>query len=181
MLLKRLRILQFVCVLGLAAAGTAHAAQQQTQLQLPPAFSRVVDCRAIADEGQRLACYDREVTQLQQATARNEIVIVDRDQIRKTRRTLFGLTLPNLAIFGGTDDEADGVTSIDTTLTRVSETPDGKWVLTLQEGGTWVQTDSRELIEDPRPGSTITIRRAALGSYLANVQKQRAIRVKRIQ
>lgn len=177
MTLKRLHIAILLCVPALVAASAASAAQPQ----LPPAFKQVVDCRSIADQAQRLACYDARVAELEAAASRNEVVIVDRNQIRKTKRTLFGLPLPNLAIFGDSDGDADGVTRLETTIRSVRETGDGKWLITLEEGGTWMQTDSRELIVDPEPGAKITVRRAALGSYLANVAGQPAIRVKRLQ
>lgn len=175
--LKRMQILRILCVPALAAGAAANAAEPA----LPAAFSRVVDCRSIADQAQRLSCYDREVAQLQAAQARDEIVIVDRNQIRQTKRTLFGLALPNLAIFGDSDKDDEGVSRLETTVARAQETADGQWLLTLEEGGTWIQTDSRELVVDPRPGSPIIIRRAAFGSYLARVEDQPGIRVKRIQ
>jgi hypothetical protein len=177
MTLKRLHIAILLGLPALAAASTAHAAPPQ----LPPAFKQVVDCRSIADQAQRLACYDARVAELEAAASRSDVVIVDRNQIRQTKRTLFGLPLPNLAIFGDSDGDGDGVSRLETTIRSVRQTGDGKWMLTLQEGGTWVQTDSRELIADPEAGAKVTVRRAALGSYLANVAGQPAIRVKRLQ
>ena len=40
---------------------------------------------------------------------------------------------------------------------------DGKWVFRLEGGQVWRQIDTGELMRDPRPGGTATIRRAALG------------------
>lgn len=118
---------------------------------------------------------------METAAARKDVVVVDREQLRKTRRSLFGLTLPNLSVFGDDSKDEQGVTQIDSTIRRVSQTPYGKWVFTLEDGAQWEQTDSRNLPITPKVGHNIKIRKAALGSYLANVKDQVAIRVKRMR
>ena len=107
--------------------------------------------------------------------------MVDRDQLRTTRRTLFGLTLPNLSIFGDDSQKEEGVSRIETTIRGASQTPYRKWLLTLQDGAQWEQIDGRELSITPRAGHSIKIRRGAVGSYLANVQNKTAIRVRRVR
>jgi hypothetical protein len=144
-------------------------------------LTRVVDCRKIADGPGRLACYDREVTAMESAESRKELVVVDRDQLRKTRRTLFGLTLPNLSVFGDDNQDEEGVQRIETRIKSVTQDPYGKWMFTLEDGARWAQLDSVDLPIDPLPGHTIKIRRAAMGSYLANVKDQTAIRVRRMR
>lgn len=144
------------------------------------ALTRLVDCRALTDAAQRLACFDREVAALDAAEARKDVVIVDREQLRKTRRSLFGLTLPNLSVFGDDSPDQEGFTNIDAKIRTATQNPLGKWIFELDDGARWIQTDSRELNIEPRSGHDIKIRRAAFGSYLANVNKQVAIRVKRV-
>jgi hypothetical protein len=161
-------------------AGSAAAAQQ-TDGKRSQVLTRVVDCRKLTDAGERLACYDREVSAMEAAEARKDLVVVDRDQLRKTRRTLFGLTLPNLSVFGDDNQDEEGVQRIDTTIKSVTQGPYGKWILTLEDGARWAQLDSIELPVDPKPGHNIKIRRAAMGSYLANIKDQTAIRVRRVQ
>jgi hypothetical protein len=147
----------------------------------PPApFAQAIACRAIAEPQQRLACYDREVAALEAAEATSQIRVVDAQQVSRTRRTLFGLALPDLNIFGGDDDPA-AVTEINATIRSATQDPSGKWIFVLDDGARWVQLDSRELNIDPRAGQPIRIRRAAMGSFLANVNRQIAIRVRRSQ
>lgn len=117
---------------------------------------------------------------MSQAQQSGDLVAMDRQQVRKTRRSLFGLALPDLGVFGDSESE-DGNSTIETTIKSVRETPDSKWIFDLAEGGRWVQLDTRNFIVDPAPGQPIRIRRAAMGSYLANVNKQVAIRVRRVQ
>jgi hypothetical protein len=161
-----------------APLGGAAWAQERAQVRAP-ALQRVVDCRAIAATQQRLACYDREVSALDSAEARRELVVMDRQQVRNTRRSLFGLALPDMGIFGEDADGDDAPAQLESTVRGASRNVNGKWILTLADGARWQQVDSRE-IAPPRSGQAVRIRRAGLGSYLANVNGQTAIRVRRI-
>jgi hypothetical protein len=175
---KRL-ITAVAAVVGLACAGAATAQDRRNAPAEPPAaFGRVVQCRAIAGAEERLACFDREVAAMEAARASGQLVAMDRQQVRRTRSSLFGLALPDLNIFG--DDSDDEAASIDTTIRSARQAPDGKWVIQLEDGARWAQTDSRNLAIYPRAGQRIRIRRAAMGSYLANVANQVAIRVRRL-
>jgi hypothetical protein len=135
----------------------------------------------VPDQAERLACFDREVAAIDAAEARKDLVVVDRQQLNKTRRTLFGLTLPNLSIFGDDNPDQEGVVRLDSKIKAVGQTALGKWIFELEDGARWAQTDSRDLAISPKAGQEIKIRRAALGSYLANVNGQVAIRVQRIR
>lgn len=152
---------------------------QASEVEPPQAFKKLVDCRAIADPAQRLACYDREIAAVDTAVSQKELVVFDRSQVRRTQRTLFGLPLPNLNIFG--DGSGDAPTEISSTIKRAWMHDRGKWAFELADGARWEQTDSTELVFDPEPGQAVRIRRAALGSYFANVDRQNAIRVRRVQ
>ena len=164
----------------LAAAAAAPAAAQPPEPERPEALTRLVGCRAVADEAERLACYDREVAAFEAAAQSRQLVVMDRQQVRRTRRTLFGLALPDLNIFGDDNpDEEEGVSAIETTLRAASQDAYGKWLLVLEDGARWRQIDGREMAREPRGGQPIRIRRAAMGSYLANIDGQIAIRVRR--
>lgn len=172
-----MKICQFAFVALLLAAPAA--AQQQDGQERPEALARVLNCRALQSPQERLACYDREVAAMQQAAESRQLVVMDRQQVRRTRRTLFGLTLPNLGLFGDDSADGEGVSEIQSTLRSAVQNPYGKWILTLDDGARWIQLDSREFAREPRAGHSIRIRRAAMGSYLANINNQIAIRVRR--
>ena len=148
-----------------------------------PALSRVVECRSIREDAARLACYDAQVGALDAAEHDKQVVVMDREQIRRTRRSLFGLTLPSLSFLGGGDkDKAaqEEAATLETTIARASRGPDGKWVLVLADGARWRQSDTRDIPRDPRAGMPIVIRRAALGSYLGKIDGQIAVRMERV-
>jgi hypothetical protein len=172
----------------LAALMTAASAQRgdrpaASRPQQPALFQALVRCRAIAEAAARLQCFDEAAAALAQAAERRDIVVVDRGQVRESRRRLFGLALPRLPIFGGGDDDdrpdPEEITELEGTVARASQDPYGRWVVRLQDNSLWVQTDNNRLALAPRPGQPVLIRRAALGSYVMRVNGQPGIRVQR--
>ena len=176
-----MRRIAIIAAFAAAATAPASAQQRQQDAERPQALTRVLDCRNLASAEERLACYDREVAALEAAEASRELVVVDRQQLRRTRRSLFGLTLPNLSVFGDDTEDGEGVREIESTIRSFRRDPYGKYTFTLEDGARWVQIDSRDLRLEPRVGQPIRIRRAAMGSYLANVNNQIAIRVRRAE
>ncbi len=170
----------FAAAAALLVLPTVSASAQTPPREGPPAaFARAVQCRTITDPQARLACYDREVTALEQAERTSEIRVVDRQQVRRTRRTLFGLDLPDINIFGGGNDDGETVTEISSTIRSAGQDGNGKYTFVLADGAQWRQIDTRNLVP-PKAGQPIRIRRAAMGSFLANVGRQTAVRVRRV-
>ncbi len=168
-------------LVGLAAPAYS---QERAGAPTPPAtFEALVHCRAVADPAARLQCFDAAAGALEQAAARRDVVIVDRAQVRESRRRLFGLALPNLPIFGRSDNSRDHddeeITTLESTVTSAARNDLGQWQVRLQQGGYWIQTDFEQLAVAPRPGQRVVIHRGALGSYMMRVGNQPGIRVRR--
>lgn len=142
----------------------------------PPVFQAVVDCKTIADPKERLACYDRTVEAMAAASRERELAVYDRTTMREARRGIFGLGLPKLKLFD--DDQSEEVTEIDSTIASLRMASDGFHIFVLADGARWKQTDGRNTF--PKAGQKIHIRKAALGSYIANVNDQPGVRVTRI-
>lgn len=168
--------------LGAVIFALASSAQAAADAQRPELFRKLVECRQIPDVAARAACYDAQVDSLDRAEKKGEVVIVDRAEVKKARRSLFGLRLPDLSLFGREDarreDEAE-FRKIEATLKSASMDRNGRWMFELDDGAVWRQSDSESLTRPAKPGQTINIRKAAMGSYFANVNGQRAIRVRR--
>jgi hypothetical protein len=166
--------------LVLMGLGAAAAAQAQTPAGAPPERNPIVSgvsqCRTITDATARLACYDAAATALDQAVAQNQLVVMDREQVRRTRRSLFGFALPNLRLFSDEDGMEQG--EITGTIASARPLGHGKWQIRLDDGGTWETTEATR--NDPARGDTVRIRRAALGSYWLNVRTGRAVRARRV-
>lgn len=172
-------ILRFAAIAGLlAAAGPALAAKDKDQGDSPPPpiFQAVADCKAVAEPAQRLACYDRTVDAMVSATQRKDLVVADRATIREAKRGLFGLRLPTIKLFGGNDNE--DVSEIESTIAAFRSASDGLLILVVEDGARWKQTDGRALY--PKVGDKIRIRRAALGSFMANINKDVGFKVVRL-
>ena len=138
-------------------------------------LQQTLDCTAIKPDAERLACYDRTVAALGKGEETHEIVISDREQIRETRRSLFGFRLPSL--FGGKDD--DELDRIETTISGVSRSNEGGLVLAVDGGARWVQVDSRAIVGRIRPGDKVTISRGAMGAYFATLAGRPSFKVQR--
>src|SRR5688572_24524533 len=88
------------------------AAKQPKDTPPPPQVNALLACRAISDNEQRLACYDKNAATVGEAVAKRELVVIDRESVKQTKRGLFGFSIPNLGIFGDDGDE-DEIKQID--------------------------------------------------------------------
>lgn len=177
-----LRALGLVALLTLTAP---LAAAPRGPSRNPAALQKVLDCRGIADEKARLACFDGSVGELTAAQGRGDLAMVDREQVRETRRKLFGFTLPDLNLFGDGDkddkvDKADRVEEITGKIKAVSMNRDGGYIITLEDGARWEQTSAMAWGRPPRPGATATIKRAALGAFKFSVDGSPSVKARRI-
>ena len=166
-----------ISALLVGTIGTAAAARDKDKPQpVPQIFQDLVDCKTIAEPEKRLACYDEKVGLVSAAQQANELQVVDKAQIKEAKRGLFGLSLPDIKIFGDGDDEISTITS---KVASVSQGADG-WVLEIEDGATWVQTDGVPLGRTPKVGDAIEIKKGALGSFKARIANGVSFKTKRI-
>ncbi|MGB7653940.1 MAG: hypothetical protein WBL74_00520 [Novosphingobium sp.] len=164
----------------IATAGPSAAEDKRKAAPPPKVLTDLLACRQIADPAARLACYDAQTTALATATERSDIVVADREQVEKTRRGLFGYAAGETPLLGVAGDGAE-VKRLDTKVTSARRSRDGGWTITMAEGGTWEQVDSKPLAMSPKPGQKAAITKGSLGSYFVSVDGQAAIKMRRIQ
>jgi hypothetical protein len=156
------------------AADPAPVARQVTALQA---------CRTESDSAKRLACYDKAVDVLTAATTSQEVVIVERSEVRKARKGLFGFTLPKIGFLTGKDgnaeDEADAK-SQEVKIVSSRQVGYGKWRFTVEGGAIWETVEAKLGFDDPLPGRTVILEKGSLGSYFAKVGKGRQVQAKRV-
>lgn len=173
------------CLIFLALSATPVAARdtKSDEPKPPPLFQQVLDCKAVSDASARLACYDEKVTALGAATEKRDIVITDKAELRQTKRGLFGFALPISRLFGGGKDEdkADEVKRLETSVVSARHSRDGDWLVTLQEGGTWEQTDSKGFALSPKTGQKAVVTKGSFGSYFVSVDGQPGVKMRRVQ
>ncbi|MBX3430114.1 MAG: hypothetical protein KF779_11100 [Hyphomonadaceae bacterium] len=173
--------LAFIALTGSVAA--------QEQHPTPDVLNQVYACRSIADEAQRLACYDGAVGNLQSAQNAGNLVAVDRQHAQEVDREAFGFSLPSLSrIFGSANSASnpsapqfERIDNIQMEIAGVTRRRNLPSTFRMTNGQVWVQIDD-EVARNVREGGTVTIERASLGSYLMHVEAGGpAIRVRRQQ
>ncbi|EXS68803.1 hypothetical protein [Sphingobium sp. Ant17] len=170
----------FLCLM----TGSASAAPKRQQPR-PEIFTDLLQCRSVAQDAERLACFDRQVGAIDAAAQRDEVVVLDKSELNKTRKTLFGFSFPKLPFLGGgeADDSSEakveGVDQIEAVIASVRSLGYGKWQIGLEDGAVWATTEAMTA-RDPKVGQTIELKRAAMGSFMGKVAGGRAVRMKRV-
>ena len=167
--------------LGLVvAAFSAEAATGKPQSGQSPLVQALASCRAQVDDAARLRCYDAAAGALTDATARGSVVLVDQEDVRKTRRSLFGFSLPKLPFFSGDKSADEAQEELTAKIASTGPVGYGKWRLRLEDGAVWETTESSSALRDPRAGNEVVIKRGPLGSYMIRIAGQRGVRAKRV-
>jgi hypothetical protein len=171
--------LGLVACAALAAAAVAAAPPEPKKPEeRAQELQKLLDCRKLADSTARLACFDAAAAAFDQAEAKGDIVVVNREQARKVRRQAFGFALPSMSLFER-GEKPEEINTVQGTVAAVRQNGAGKWVIRLEDGATWVQVDTNDITPDPKPGETVEIRRASLGSYMLVLPHHRSFRAHR--
>lgn len=198
-----------LCAVFLVAAmgAPALAGQDQPAEGREAQLSALLECREVTGDAERLACFDSTSAAF---GSRTDLVVIDRGQIEQAEREGFGFNMPSLgplaSLFdrearsdasraselevaqsseGGAQvvrrDSNGAIEEIELEIERVTTSGYQTQRLHMTNGQVWVVNDEvprRRL--GVREGSTAVIRRAALGSYLAQIDGTgRAYRVSR--
>jgi hypothetical protein len=170
-------------IIAATALATPFMAFAQTPSAMPKQVIALQECRAKADPSDRLACYDRAIDALTAAAESEELVIVERAEVRKARKGLFGFTLPRIGLLAGRDgnaeDEADAK-NVEVRITASRAFGYGKWRFTVETGAVWETVEASAGFVDPLPGRTVLLEKGSLGGYFAKVGKGRRVQAKRI-
>jgi hypothetical protein len=145
-------------------------------LLTPPAHgeaafpARVRGCAELADDRERLACFD--------AIAADSGVTGDAPYetatVRADPERDFGVeTLPP-----GFDAAGDAVDVIASRIEDLQRRPHGEYVFELANGQRWTQLESGRARY--RTGQRVTIERTTLGAYMLSTDQGRATRVRRL-
>lgn len=144
----------------------------------PTEVQRVVACRTIADDAERLACYDREAAALDAAIETDEVVVVSKEQAEAAQRELFGFSTPN---FAGLLGDEDKIEEISFEIRRAQYNSFDKLIVEAEDGSVWVQIDDRRIGSTPKSGTSVTVAKATLGSFEMKIEGRRAFKVRRLR
>jgi hypothetical protein len=168
-----------LCVsIALCATSAIAAGKDQQKPVRAEVLQKLIDCRSIPNDAQRLACYETQTAKIDDAESKRDLVIIDRDQATKARKEGFGLPARPLVV-GTPPALGEGVSDVTAKIRTAKLLNSNRWLFVLDDGARWYQAESKT-IRDPKPGQSVRIRKASLGGYLANIDGQPATRVRRI-
>ncbi len=169
------------CALVVPTAGTAAPRDQAVDEGASRVVGELTACRSITDPTERLACFDRTSAALVAARENKSIVVVDRAEVRKVNRSLFGFALPNLNLFGKSDpSDEPPIPEITGKIVKTALAGRDLFSLTLEDGTVWRMSESLGRYP-PNLGDKIRIVRGALGSFRATIAGGPYIQVNRIR
>lgn len=158
-------------VVGLALLIATSASASDSA---PKVLRALGDCRTIADASARLSCFDKAAAALASAVAAKDVVVVDREQVKRDRRKQFGfIKLQQGEIDAGVPEPAELKGKVS------SLSISGEFIMVVVESsGTWRTTEGG--FNAPALGESVTIKKGALGSYVM-LFRGGALRVRRLR
>ena len=167
--------------LALIMVASPILANDEDQPSRPKVIEDIEACRAISQADLRLACFDAASAALTQAVETRSVVTLDREEVRKTKRSLFGFSMPNLPFFNDDDDdeeEKQALLRLETVFESAEPIGYGKWQFVLPDAGVWQTTEPVRF--GLKAGQKVLIKKAAAGGYMIQIGNGGYTRVKRI-
>lgn len=174
-----------VAIAAMALALTAAPLAAKDEQDESAYVAALRACQGKADAAERLACFDTAVASIVSASTEGDVRVVDREEVRETRRKLFGFALPDLGIFGGKSDkedpeQAEEFTNLQTTIAAVKGSEQAIIIVTA-EGAEWQLSEVPARLLRPRVGQPVEIRAAALSSYFLRINGQKGVKGRRVR
>lgn len=157
-----------LALLVVASAGAAAA--QAPESTRPAELNQAYACRSIPDPAERVACYDRAIDQIVAAEQQGTFVAVDRSRVETVERESFGLDLPSLGNLLPGRREGQQIERLELQVERVVNLGDGRKLFVMTDGQRWAQVEDQSA-HNVRAGDTVTVRRAAIGTFLLSSER----------
>ncbi len=172
---------QTALVIGVSLAGGLAVMAQPAFESTAALIEGLRSCRAIAAAGERVACYDNKVGALLSAIDSGDMRLIDREQVRKTKRQLFGITMPDIDILKGDgQDEAEVSELFETTIASGRQTGQTTWRFTTAEGAVWEINNPPRKLAPIKAGDKVAFKRASLGYYFIRINGQIGVKGRRV-
>ena len=172
---------QALALIALICCSCEGSAQEMSSGGLVESLSR---CQGITAPDARLACFDTAASAIKAAVKAEDVTILDRQDVRKARRSLFGFSVPHIPLFGGGDRDSgpksDDFAELNTTIASVRSLDNGRIELKLVESdAVWMTTDPMAF--PPKTGAKVRIRQGAMGNYFIAISGERSVRGVRVR
>ncbi|MBX7459457.1 hypothetical protein [Qipengyuania huizhouensis] len=136
------------------------------------------DCRSIAQDEERLACFDAAVDNVIARQDSGDLQVLDREDVEKTRRGLFGFSLPKIGIFSSDDEDEN--TILQSRITGLRRLRSDHWEIEIAEGSVWRATNTPRRFR-PEVGDEVELEKAAMTSYWLRVDGALGVKASRIR
>ncbi|MEM7690532.1 MAG: hypothetical protein AAF291_16070 [Pseudomonadota bacterium] len=182
--MKTLTMFRPLVVAGLAslALTSAASAQDSDELASSPLVDKLATCTAITDNAERLACFDREVGAFVGAANEGDVKVVEKEEINKARRKLFGYSVPDAGIFkANSKEEKEASKRLTSTITKVRQVSAKEWHIWIEEGDArWRMKNNSIRFRAPKVGDTVEFKPATMGTYWIRVNGRKGVRGNRV-
>ena len=157
---------------------TATSAAAQTE-DIDP-ISRVLECRNVTEIEARLKCFDDAAIALDESRTSGKYAIIRREDVRETRRALFGLSVPRFDRFDTFKDDAEEVDTFSGTIRKVASLPGGRYNIQIDDA-VWQTTQTGYFARPPKVGAEAVVTRGLLGSYRLSIGGKNGLKAIRIR
>ena len=177
-------MMKFLSVSALTLTSSQLLAMAQDEDAI--STSAIYACAEIADDTERLACYDETVGRFEAAEAAGEVTTISKTEIEEIQKDSFGFSLPSIPRlvmprFGG-DEEKSTIDEVTLAVTKVERLRYDNLRVTLENGQIWEQTDGKRVQYSKRLGvESASIKKASFGSFKMKLDDGASFRVKRIR
>lgn len=168
-------------LIGCLLCAPVAKAQNSPEAQ-PDYLEQLKNCQTLTDDTLRLECYDKAVGQVVTASDEGEVRIIDKEDVEKTRKGLFGFSLPDLGLFKGKDGEDSEQELLESVVKSVRVQGRNTVFLTIEEGNAvWRIPGADSKVLRTKPGDTVVLKKAALGSYWIRINGRNGVKGRRVQ
>jgi len=150
------------------------AARAETTAPSDPLHPGLRACAALKDDLERLACYDRTVESIAAGAVTNSPAATPQD--------MFGMD-PGLSRETSQQEtpvKRETLPEITARVAGVRQAANGSPLIDLDNGQTWQQTEVKRALVI-KVGDSVTISRAALGTFRLATADKRSAKVKRVR
>lgn len=165
---RALLVLPKLCIAAIASCAGVTAFAQSA-----------ASCTAIANDTERLACYDRALRPAVQGPAANPDERRQERRVRESAAPAPAAVPPAPAVRAGVPADETIAPII---VVGIRALPGREVTFTTEDGVAWVQTDSQRLVGLPETPFAAEIKPGTMGSYfLVPTERGRAVRVRRVR
>lgn len=166
-------------LIGASLTASAAMADDRDQIDY---IESLKGCQGITADDARLACLDAAVATIVSANDQGEVRILDSEDVKQTRRRLFGFSLPDLNLFGRDDHEEDELDMLESTITSVRYMGGDSFIFRIADGNAkWEVNNAPSRLREVEVGDKVVFKKASLGSYFVRIDGQLGVKGHRVE